>query len=450
MPAAIDVLKVAVKQIGICEKPAGSNKVKYNTWFYGHPVRGEKYAWCATFLDWCFEKAGCGKLYPHNANAADAQDDIVSRCGGSWIMKKNRSRDTRKAYLKKAKPGDIVCFDFGAMDAYRWHTGIVEAVSGNYLICIEGNTSKTGSQSNGGMVVRQRRLYTSVCSAARPKFDGSETPEPKPVKPTVLPVLPKRGWFHKGDKGPEVMKMQNILVYLGFDCGIYGADGVLGSETQESIERFEKKYGLTQDGEWGKKCNAKAADLLGLEKPKAPTPQMTKTEKIIGKAVEYAYPAGTDKSKYDAKRGKPKESYAKALNKIFPKHKSWKKEIREGASCSVFVATAVRASGADTKFMCDDPPKVMDYMSRSQKYVKQNTGRKPVPLSKMKPGDIIVYEKPGANGSGHILLYKGDGYIMEANYNRCYPHTSKIPKAYLNEAYINNTYRRFAVYRVKE
>ena len=53
-------------------------------------------------------KAKAGSLYPHNSNAAYAQDQIVSKCGGKWVMKKNTSKETRKAYLRMAKPGDVV------------------------------------------------------------------------------------------------------------------------------------------------------------------------------------------------------------------------------------------------------------------------------------------------------------------------------------------------------
>lgn len=183
----------------------------------------------------------------------------------------------------------------------------------------------------------------------------------------------------------------------------------------------------------------------GLPKPA----KESAADKIMSKAVEYAYPAGTDKSRYEVKTGKPKPTYTKALDKIFPRHKEWKKEIRNGASCSVFVATCVRAASVDKTFRCDDPPKIIDYMEKSQEWKKVNTGRKPLPQSELKSGDVIAYEKTGAHGNGHILLYKGNGYIVEANFGRCYPHTSKIPKAYLNESYIRNTYKQFVVYRAK-
>ena len=251
--SANDIVALAKTQIGVCEKPAKSNKTKYGKEF---GANGEP--WCAIFLWWCFKHAEASGLFPHNSNAADAQDLIVSRCGGKWIMKKTRSASTRKDYLKKAKPGDVVCFDFGRFDAWRSHIGIVEYVSGNYLICIEGNTSKTGSQSNGGMVCRQRRIYTSVCSAARPKYSTGPAPTPKPYTGT-FPTLPKRGWFQKGDKGAQVSNLQRLLNWAIDETLI--VDGELGPATVEAIRDYQRQYGLKVDGGFGSECLKKAKTI---------------------------------------------------------------------------------------------------------------------------------------------------------------------------------------------
>ena len=48
------VVNTALSQVGVKESPAGSNKVKYNTWFYGRTVSGAAYPWCMVFVQWCF------------------------------------------------------------------------------------------------------------------------------------------------------------------------------------------------------------------------------------------------------------------------------------------------------------------------------------------------------------------------------------------------------------
>ena len=56
------LLSTARKELGIKEQPADSNRVKYNTAYYGREVSGGSYAWCAVFLWWCFREAGASEL----------------------------------------------------------------------------------------------------------------------------------------------------------------------------------------------------------------------------------------------------------------------------------------------------------------------------------------------------------------------------------------------------
>ena len=48
------ICKTALSQVGVKEKPKNSNRVRYNTWFYGKEVSGAKYPWCCTFVCWVF------------------------------------------------------------------------------------------------------------------------------------------------------------------------------------------------------------------------------------------------------------------------------------------------------------------------------------------------------------------------------------------------------------
>ena len=57
------VLALARAQIGVTEQPAGSNRVKYNTAYYGREVSGAGYPWCCTFVWWLFRQAGAEKLF---------------------------------------------------------------------------------------------------------------------------------------------------------------------------------------------------------------------------------------------------------------------------------------------------------------------------------------------------------------------------------------------------
>ena len=189
------------------------------------------------------------QLYPHNASAADAQDQIVSKCGGSWVMKKAYNNTTKKNHLKKFKPGDVVTFDFGRNNGYRQHIGIIEKVSGNYVVCIEGNTSKAGSQNNGGMVVRQRRIYSSICAVARPAYKPGEAD--KVLKVAISQIgyceSPKNSNRTKYGKafGLNGKPWCSIFCWWCFRKASSGGekliplevDGIMGTETIKRLQR---------------------------------------------------------------------------------------------------------------------------------------------------------------------------------------------------------------------
>ena len=54
MATAEKVLSIAREELGTKESPANSNKVKYNTWYYGREVSGSAYPWCIAFVQWVF------------------------------------------------------------------------------------------------------------------------------------------------------------------------------------------------------------------------------------------------------------------------------------------------------------------------------------------------------------------------------------------------------------
>lgn len=155
MATVNELLTVARKQLNVCECPPSSNNVRYNTWYYGREVMGSAYPWCMVFVQWCFAQAGV-KLPRRTASCVDLMR--AAQNAGRWV-----TRDFR--------PGDVVIYDFpggGATD----HCGIVEVVLPDYGVqAIEGNTSVSGSQSNGGQVCRKNRPAKYIVGAVRPVFD---------------------------------------------------------------------------------------------------------------------------------------------------------------------------------------------------------------------------------------------------------------------------------------
>lgn len=163
MAYASDLVRVAAAELGTKESPAGSNKVKYNTAYYGQEVYdglwGTSFPWCAVFVWWCCKQARV------------------------QLPTKTASCGTLMAYAKKNqmwvtsgfKPGDIVIYDFPG-GAATDHCGIVESTSANYVTSIEGNTA-IGNDSNGGEVMRRTRPLSQVVGAVRPHYEGEEGDE---------------------------------------------------------------------------------------------------------------------------------------------------------------------------------------------------------------------------------------------------------------------------------
>lgn len=223
MAKASEILKIAKKEIGVKEKPSGSNCVKYNTEYYGKKVKGSSYSWCAVFVWWVFKKAKASKLF------YDGKKCSYCPTIGDWAIAK-------KLTVSKAsgKPGDIVLFDFNS-NGTSDHIGIIEKKNsdGTYTT-IEGNTSVT-SNDNGGKVMRRKRYISQINYIIRPKYTISVSDYPQ---------------IKKGSKGSSVKKLQTKLNEFGYKIKI---DGIFGADTLAAVKKFQKKYKLVIDGIVGKK-----------------------------------------------------------------------------------------------------------------------------------------------------------------------------------------------------
>lgn len=160
MATAAQILSVARGQIGYKESPSGSNKTKYNRWYYGSNTSA---AWCAIFVCWVFNQCGALSLFPggkKDAYVPTIADKIIS--SGRSVGKYN------------GQAGDIVTFDWNHNNSSD-HVGIIEKKNsdGSYTT-IEGNTS-TSNNSNGGQVMRRKRYPAYISYIYRPPYTASST-----------------------------------------------------------------------------------------------------------------------------------------------------------------------------------------------------------------------------------------------------------------------------------
>lgn len=134
-------LEIAITQIGQDEKPHGSN--------WGSPVRdylasvGITFpaAWCMSFLYWCHNGA---------AKSLGVPNSMFKTGGVLFQWQKSKAKFEAKNGLKS---GDIFIQDHGGG---LGHTGIIEAIEGDILHTVEGNTNNSGARE-GISVERKTR-----------------------------------------------------------------------------------------------------------------------------------------------------------------------------------------------------------------------------------------------------------------------------------------------------
>ena len=117
-----NIAKIAKSQIGVKEKPAGSNCTKY----------GPCVAWCAYFATWVWKKAGI------NIPKYGFTGDIYH-----WGKRKGRAHRSNTGM----KVGDIVLYGTGPQNTNTSvHTGVVVAVGKGTITTVEGNSGNKVSK----------------------------------------------------------------------------------------------------------------------------------------------------------------------------------------------------------------------------------------------------------------------------------------------------------------
>ena len=149
------ILEIARSQLGIKENPPNSNRVKFNTAYYGQEVSGSAYPWCCAFVWWVFREAGASGLFYGGKRTASC----------STLLGFHKAQAVQGDYL----PGDIIFFNFDGKKNTQ-HVGICEAWDGQYITTIDGNTAPT-NEANGGAVMRRRRAKKYIVGAYRPTYE---------------------------------------------------------------------------------------------------------------------------------------------------------------------------------------------------------------------------------------------------------------------------------------
>lgn len=173
--SAPHVIEIAKAEIGTIEE--GNNLTKY-----GKFTKADGLPWCGSFCNWVLAQAGV-KVH-----------SLVSTATGAHKFKEIGRWHEVPAL------GDMAFMDFPHDGVDRIsHIGIVVAIDGKTITTIEGNTSGTGDQRNGGMVmVKQRTVGKEVVGFGRPKYKPykGEFPivEIQTPKKAAKPAKEKKTW----------------------------------------------------------------------------------------------------------------------------------------------------------------------------------------------------------------------------------------------------------------
>lgn len=187
------IVAKAESQVGTKEVPAGSNKVKYNTWYYGKEVSGSAYPWCMAFVSWVFAHTEVkATAVSHNATpTAKATSSSTS----------NKSVGTSKTKVATPKL----------------------------------KYSKT--------VEEYQKAY-NVSYSPKIKLDEDGKAGEK-TKATFEKIYLYRGIKHKA----------TIVKFIQKKAGLSGADvdGIFGKNTEAKVKAYQKKHGIPNTGRVKKK-----------------------------------------------------------------------------------------------------------------------------------------------------------------------------------------------------
>ena len=169
-------IEIALAEVGTIEE--GDNLTKY-----GKFTKADGLPWCGSFCNWVLAQAGV-KVH-----------SVVSTAVGAHKFKEI-SRWSETPIL-----GDLAFMDFPHDGVDRIsHIGIVIGINGKTITTVEGNTSGSGDQRNGGMVmIKERTIGREVVGFGRPKYtpfkgDYPAIPVSAPKKAAEPKKKEKKTW----------------------------------------------------------------------------------------------------------------------------------------------------------------------------------------------------------------------------------------------------------------
>lgn len=231
MGTAVAMLAEARRSLGVRGRPNYITKDYANR----HGAAFLSAPWCDMAVTyWARNSGNTAAVLPGGERAYTVWHAEDFRKIGRW-------HSGTTANVNRAKPGDIVFFDWGLSNSIGAidHVGIVEKVLGGGRVqTIEGNT--------GDACLRRIRSASVIAGYGRPAYGspsgGSATSEEDPLL-----------GLKRGDKGERVKALQEMIGAAGQRdaLGKSGTDGDYGPATAEALRRVRLSVGSTAAKEKG-------------------------------------------------------------------------------------------------------------------------------------------------------------------------------------------------------
>ncbi|MFC6883461.1 peptidoglycan-binding protein [Actinomadura yumaensis] len=216
---------------------------KIQSWYRARngSAYGGNFAWCdAAVTFWARHSDNAAAVLPHGDRAYTVYHARDFQNAGRWFA-------GTTANVNKARPGDIVFFDWGGSDSVGAidHVGIVEkALGGGRVQTIEGNT--------GDACKRRVRGASVIAGYGRPAYTGTGGGGGgKPSKPAgKAPAFSGRILRLRSPmmSGADVRTWQTQMRRRGWHLAV---DGVYGPDSAKTARAFQAEKGLAVDGQVG-------------------------------------------------------------------------------------------------------------------------------------------------------------------------------------------------------
>lgn len=186
------------------------------------------------------------EVYRHSLFSHKQAKDLTSKLA-SAISKQTglKNRGAKKALFTVIATSKIPCVlcEGGFMDGRS---------DSHYIRTTEGQ--KAYAKAVADTIINYYGLKKRTTTSTKKTYSGT------------FPKLPTRGYFYYDTKNKKVVdkgtQVKNLQKFLNWAIGTkLKIDGSLGPACHKAILKFQKTYGLEQDGFFGSKCLAKAKTI---------------------------------------------------------------------------------------------------------------------------------------------------------------------------------------------